>query len=34
MIEFKDIVGEIFLVLVFFGIFLGVIIADKIKGKR
>jgi uncharacterized membrane protein (DUF373 family) len=34
MIEFKDVVGDIFLILVFLGIFLGVIIADKIKGKK
>jgi len=32
--EFKDLVGEIFLVLLFLGITIGVIIADKIKGKK
>ncbi len=35
MIELKDIVGEIFLVLIFLGAFIGVLIADKIKkGKK
>ncbi len=32
--EFKDLVGEIFLVLLFLGITIGVIIADKIKGRK
>ncbi|ROR39877.1 hypothetical protein EDC58_0853 [Caminibacter pacificus] len=32
--EFKDLVGEIFLVLFFLGITIGVIIAEKIKGKK
>jgi len=32
--EFKDLVGEIFLILVFLGVALGVIIADKIKKKK
>jgi len=31
MIEFKDLVGEIFLILLFLGIAIGAIIADKIK---
>ncbi len=34
MIEFKDIVGEIFLVLLFLGITIGVIIGDKIRKKK
>jgi hypothetical protein len=34
MVEFKDLVSEIFLVLLFLGITIGVIIADKIKGKK
>jgi len=33
-IEFKDLIGEIFLILLFLGIALGVIIANKIKGKK
>jgi hypothetical protein len=32
--EFKDLVGEFFLVLLFLGITIGVIIADKIKGRK
>ncbi len=31
MIELKDIVGEIFLVLLFLGISIGTIIAEKIR---
>jgi len=31
MIELKDIVGEIFLVLLFLGISIGAIIAEKIR---
>ena len=34
MIEFKDIVGEIFLVLLFLVITIGVIIGDKIRKKK
>ncbi len=32
--EFKDLVGEIFLILVFLGVALGVIIADKIRKRK
>lgn len=31
MIEFKDLIGEIFLILLFLGIAIGAIIASKIK---
>ena len=34
MIELKDIVGEVFLILFFLGITIGVVIASKIKGKK
>jgi hypothetical protein len=34
MIEFKDIIGDIFLVLLFLGIAIGAIIAEKIKDKK
>ena len=34
MIEFKDLVGEIFLILIFLGMAIGVIIADKIRKKK
>ena len=33
-IEVKDLIGEIFLVLFFIGIFIGVIIASKLKGNK
>jgi len=33
-INFSDLVGEIFLILLFLGITIGVIIADKIRGKN
>jgi hypothetical protein len=32
--SFDDLVGEIFLVLLFLGIAVGVIIADKIRRKK
>jgi hypothetical protein len=32
--NFSDLVEEIFLVLFFLGIFIGVIIADKIRRKK
>jgi hypothetical protein len=32
--SFADLVGEIFLVLLFLGIAIGVIIADKIRRKK
>lgn len=31
MIEFKDLIGEIFLILLFLGIAIGAFIASKIK---
>ncbi|EDM24380.1 hypothetical protein CMTB2_02653 [Caminibacter mediatlanticus TB-2] len=34
MIEFKDLVGEVFLILIFLGMAIGVIIADKIRKKK
>jgi cbb3-type cytochrome oxidase subunit 3 len=34
MIEFKDLVGEIFLFLFFLGITFGVLIADKLRRKK
>lgn len=33
-ISFKDLVGEVFLILVFLSIALGVIIADKIRKRK
>ena len=33
-IDFKDVVGEVFLVLFFTGIFIGAIIANKLKGSK
>ena len=33
-IDFKDIVGKVFLVLFFMGIFIGAIIANKLKGSK
>ena len=33
-IDFKDLVGEVFLVLFFMGIFIGAIIANKLKGNK
>lgn len=33
-ISFKDIVGEVFLILIFLGIALGVIIVDKIRKRK
>jgi len=33
-IDFNDLIGEIFLILLFIGITFGVIIANKIKGKK
>jgi hypothetical protein len=32
--EFKDLVGEVFLILLFLGIFIGVVIGYKIKGRK
>jgi len=32
--EFSDLIGEIFLILLFLGITIGVIIADKIRRKN
>jgi hypothetical protein len=32
--DFNDLIGEIFLVLLFLGIAIGVIIADKIRRKK
>jgi hypothetical protein len=32
--NFADLVGEIFLILLFLGITIGVIIADKIRRKK
>jgi len=34
MIGFKDIIGEFLWILIFIGLALGVIIAQKIKGKK
>jgi len=34
MINIKDLVGEILLILIFAGMALGIIIADKMKGKK
>jgi len=34
MFEFSDLIGEIFLILLFLGITIGVIIADKIRRKN
>jgi len=33
-ISFKDIVGEVFLILIFLSIALGVIIVDKIRKRK
>ena len=33
-IDFKDLIGEVFLVLFFMGIFIGAIIANKLKGSK
>ena len=33
-IDFKDLIGEIFLVLIFIGVFIGAIIANKLKGSK
>jgi hypothetical protein len=33
-ISFSDLIGEIFLILLFLGIAIGVIIADKIRKKK
>ena len=33
-IDIKDLIGEIFLVLFFIGIFIGAIIANKLKGNK
>ena len=33
-VNFNDLIGEIFLILLFLGVALGVIIANKIKGKK
>lgn len=34
MIELKDLVGEVFLILFFIGIAIGAVIAGKIKGEK
>jgi len=33
-IDLKDLIGEIFLVLIFIGVFIGAIIANKLKGSK
>jgi hypothetical protein len=34
IMSFSDLVGEIFLILIFIGMVIGVIIADKIRKKK
>jgi len=34
MMDLKDLIGEVLWILIFIGVALGVIIAQKIKGKK